>query len=117
MQKGINIRIITPEETLHTRIGKLIARENGRNENDERELVGVRKQGKFEIHLFDTLQQKRLQTNISFLIVDSKVSLVEELKDYNSSSNGELSLVTYSNSDLTVFTYVSIFETLWAQTE
>jgi two-component system, OmpR family, sensor histidine kinase VicK len=115
MQKGINIRILTSEETLQ-RIGKLIARENGRNENDERELVGVRKQGKFEIHLFDTLQRKRLQTNISFLIVDSKVSLVEEL-NYNSSSDGELSLVTYSNSDSTVFTYVSIFETLWAQTE
>lgn len=95
-------------------MGKLTAKEDGGSENDERELVGVRQRGRFEIHLFDTLQRKRLQTNISFLIVDSKVSMVEELKDYNSSSNGKLSLVTYSNSDSTVFTYVSIFETLWA---
>jgi hypothetical protein len=31
--------------------------------------------------------------------------------------DGGLSLVTYSNSNSTVFTYISIFETLWAQTE
>ena len=52
--------------------------------------------------------------------MDSKVSLVEELKAYhnnNNNSNGILPLATYSNSESTVLTYTSIFETLWAQTE
>ena len=78
---------------------------------------------KFEIHLIDTLpqQQQRLQANISILIVDSKVLLVEELKAYNNNNNNNsneaVSLATYSNSESTVLTYISIFETLWAQTE
>jgi hypothetical protein len=63
----------------------------------------------------DILQQQRLQTKVSFLIVDSKVSLVEEPSKSN--SNNALTLTTYSNSDSTVITYISIFEKLWAQTE
>jgi hypothetical protein len=77
-------------------------------------LVGIRKQkGTFEIHLANTLrqqQQQRLRTNVSFLIVDSKVSLVEEELNM-------LSLATYSNSESAVLPYISIFETIWAQTE
>ena len=63
----------------------------------------------------DILQQQRLQTKVSFLIVDSKVSFVEEpSKSYQ---NNALTLTTYSNSDSAVITYISIFEELWAQTE
>ena len=121
LQKGIDVRILTSEDILE-HLGKLIAIEIKGRENHGRELVGIGKQGKFEIHLIDSLQQQqRLQTNVSFLIVDSKVSLVEELKACNKSSNSnsnvEISLVTYSNSDSTLFTYISIFETLWAQTK
>jgi two-component system, OmpR family, sensor histidine kinase VicK len=69
--------------------------------------------------LLDTFlqQQKLYQTKVSILIVDSKVSLVEELKaqSENNNSDGELTLATYSNSESTVLTYSSIFETLWAQ--
>jgi hypothetical protein len=52
--------------------------------------------------------------------VDSKVSSVEEPntnnKDHNNST-GELTLATYSNSESTLLDYISIYETLWAQTE
>jgi two-component system sensor histidine kinase VicK len=62
-----------------------------------------------------------LQTKVSILNVDSKASLVEEeLKSYNNknnNSNEALSLATYPNSESTVLTYISIFETLWTQTE
>jgi hypothetical protein len=64
------------------------------------------KQEKFEIHLIDILQQQRLQTKVSFLIVDSKVSLVEE--PIKSNSNNALTLATYSNSDSTVITYTEL---------
>jgi hypothetical protein len=46
--------------------------------------------------------------------------LVEDLKKYNGKNNVSddvLSLATYSNSESFVLTYISIFETLWTQTE
>ena len=85
---------------------------------------GQQKQGKLEIRLIDKLQQQqqRLQTKVSFLIVDSKVCLVNDLKVYDENNNNSsdqlmLPLATYSNSESTVLTYISIFETLWTQTE
>jgi len=112
---GIRVRILTSKDT-QEQIEKLIARERSQEEEKEqgRVVVGVG-QGKFQIHS----QQQRLQTNLSTLIVDSKVSLVEELKAYhkNDNSNEALCLATYSNSESTVLTYISIFETLWNQTD
>ena len=52
--------------------------------------------------------------------MDSKVSLVVEPNTHNkdhNNSTGELTLATYSNSESTLLTYISIFKTLWAQTE
>ena len=82
-------------------------------------------QGKFEIRLVDKLKQQHFQTKVSVLIVDSKICLVEDLKKYNGKNNVSdddddddiLSLATYSNSESFVLTYISIFETLWTQTE
>jgi hypothetical protein len=55
------------------------------------------------------------------LVVDSKLSLVEEEpKAYNkdnNNSNEKISLATFSNSESTILAYTSIFETLWTQTE
>ena len=127
MQNGIRVRILTSKE-IAEQIEKLIARQKimrttsrESTEGKDRGLVRIGKQGKFEIHLIDTFlqQQKLYQTKVSILIVDSKVSLVEELKaqSENNNSDGELTLATYSNSESTVLTYSSIFETLWAQME
>ena len=84
---------------------------------ETRELMGIEKKAKIEFHIIDTFkqQERRVLPKVSILIVDSKVSLVEELKgSKNNHSNGALTLATYSNSDSTVLTYISIFETLWA---
>src|SRR5947209_5291427 len=127
MQNGIRVRILTSKE-IAEQIEKLIARQKimgstsrESTEGKDRGLVRIGKQGKFEIHLIDTFlhQQKLYQTKVSILIVDSKVSLVEELKTQseNNNSDGELTLASYSNSESTVLTYSSIFETLWAQME
>jgi hypothetical protein len=88
----------------------------------DRGSVGIGKQGKFEIHLVDDIkkQQQHLQTKVSILIVDSKVSLVEEPNTNNKADNNpnnDLVLATYSNSESTLLAYISIFETLWTQTE
>jgi hypothetical protein len=104
--RGIRLRILASKD-IYKKIG----------------LAGVGKQkGRFEIHLADTSQQQnqqehqRLQTKVSFLVVDSKVSLVEEEpKAYNKDNNHneKISLATFSNSESTVLAYISIFETLW----
>ena len=72
------------------------------------------------IYLIHLSQQQRLQTKVSFLVVDSKLSLVEEEpiaygKDNN--SNEKISSATFSNSESTILAYTSIFETLWTQTQ
>ncbi|MFL6426074.1 MAG: hypothetical protein ACJ71R_21150 [Nitrososphaeraceae archaeon] len=107
---------------------KVLPRER-KNEQEKEEGKEVRAsvncaQAKPEIHLIDKLQQQqRLQTKVSILIVDSKVCLVEDLKVYDENNNNNnspdeaLRLATYSNSESTVLTYISIFETLWRQTE
>ncbi|MGB6594984.1 MAG: hypothetical protein WBE68_26070 [Candidatus Nitrosopolaris sp.] len=64
-----------------------------------------------------------LRSNDSFfkssdLIVDRKYSLTIELKDDTKQESIEaIGLATYSNSQSTVLSYVSIFESLWTQTE
>ena len=57
-----------------------------------------------------------IQTKITTIIVDAERSLVIELRDYNQLKSDEaIGLATYSNSESTVLSYVSIFETLWIQ--
>jgi two-component system sensor histidine kinase VicK len=58
------------------------------------------------------------QNKLTTLIVDQSLCLTVELKDdTRESSEQAIGLATYSNSDATVFSYVSIFENLWIQTQ
>lgn len=62
--------------------------------------------------------QQLLETRSTILIIDSKVSLVMELKDDSKQSFSEaIGLSIYSNSKPGVLSYVSIFENLWKITE
>jgi len=59
-----------------------------------------------------------MQTRMTILVVDRTYSLVVELKDDTKDDTKEaIGLATYSNSKSTVFSYVSIFDTLWKQIE
>jgi two-component system sensor histidine kinase VicK len=54
----------------------------------------------------------------TILIIDSKISLVMELKDDSKKTFHEaIGLSTYSNSKAGVLSYVSMFESLWKQTQ
>ena len=62
--------------------------------------------------------QPHSQTKVTILIVDRKYSLAIELKDDTKQTSIEaIGLATYSDSQSTVLSYVSIFESLWTQTE
>ena len=52
------------------------------------------------------------------MIVDKKYSLAIELKDDKKRTSIEaIGLATYSNSQSTVLSYASIFESLWTQSD
>ena len=62
--------------------------------------------------------EEPLQTKVSILIIDRASMLSAELKSDSKDTVPEaIGLGTYSNSKPTVLSYVSIFESLWNQTE
>jgi two-component system, OmpR family, sensor histidine kinase VicK len=58
-----------------------------------------------------------LQTKLLVIVIDKALSLTIEFKDDKEDPYDAIGLTTYSNSDLTVLSYVSIFESLWIQRE
>ena len=54
---------------------------------------------------------------LTTLIVDNEFAITVELKDSNELTDQAIGLTTYSNSEATVLSYASIFETLWTQAE
>ncbi len=59
-----------------------------------------------------------LQSRVITIIIDNELSLTIELKDDTKyDSNEATGLVTYSNSEATVLSYISIFEILWIESE
>jgi two-component system, OmpR family, sensor histidine kinase VicK len=64
------------------------------------------------------IKQTRLNSYVTIVIVDEKVSLVIEIRDDSKGTFDEAwGLSIYSNSSAGVLSYVSIFENLWLQTE
>ena len=112
-EEGISIKLITPTDD-HIR-GSI---QNLEHHNH---------------HHHDLLQQQQRNKTIEFrsiastlgikiksLVIDRKYSLIMELKDDSKEAITTASAIgwsTYSNSQPTVLSYISIFETLWRQTE
>src|SRR5919106_3539980 len=103
-EHGVKVRILTPiDDLLKEIVQKLIG---GWQEQQNQQRIDIRFIGRFS------------QTKIRILVVDKVSSLVVELKDDTKQiSYDAMGLATYSNSKSTVLSYVSIFETLWMQTE
>jgi two-component system, OmpR family, sensor histidine kinase VicK len=101
--RRVQIRILTPiDDLIKGTVQKLIREQQQQNQPR----IDIRFIGRFS------------QTKIRILVVDKASSLVVELKDDTKESSYEaMGLATYSNSKSTVLSYVSIFETLWMQTE
>jgi two-component system sensor histidine kinase VicK len=102
-ERRVQIRILTPtDDLIKGTVQKLIIEQQQQNQPR----IDIRFIGRFS------------QTKIRILVVDKASSLVVELKDDTKESSYEaMGLATYSNSKSTVLSYVSIFETLWMQTE
>jgi two-component system sensor histidine kinase VicK len=104
-ERGVKVRILTPEdELILDTVRKLMMVQEGGQQAHEN--IGIR------------YIQPHLQTKVTIIIVDRKYSLAIELKDDTKQKSIEaIGLATYSNSQSTVLSYVTIFESLWTQTE
>ena len=100
VDQGVRIRILV-NESIKERI--------------EREIFTRSSSDLIEIQLLDKQQQNKVIT----VIVDKELCLTAEVKDDDNydSAVEVLGLATYSNSESTVLSFASIFETLWLQAE
>lgn len=68
------------------------------------------------IKKFTVLYKKGIDTRMAIFMLDNEFSLTIEVKDDDKDNLEESTgLATYSNSESTVFSYISIFENLWIE--
>ncbi len=104
-QRNVRIRILMPRHELTER---LVCSLTERTDSDY-------KDNNIDLRY---IKQTRLNTHVTILIVDEKVSLVMEIRDDSKGIFDEaIGLSIYSNSRAGVLSYISIFENLWLQTE
>ena len=91
---GINIRILIEyDQYIQEKVKKL-----------------VKAYSTIVVHYLD----KSVHTKVTTFLIDNELSLIVELKDDTKENGNEaIGLATYSNSESTVLSYASIFETLW----
>ena len=102
-QRNVRIRILMPRHELTKQLACSLTERTNSNYNN----IDLR-----------YIKQTRLNTQVTILIVDEKVSLVMEIRDDSKGTFDEaIGLSIYSNSRAGVLSYISIFENLWLQTE
>lgn len=100
VEHGVNVRLLVPAE------GNFI------KEMSEKQLKEKRKQ------IYIQYICKPLQTNIITLIIDQTISLSIDINDDTKETFKEsIGLATYSNSESSVSSCASIFESLWIASE
>jgi signal transduction histidine kinase/ActR/RegA family two-component response regulator len=106
----VRVRVLVPVERLKNSQG-LVQQPFPSKENYEQDPSN-------SIHIRYIAEQRSVDLQETILIVDRKTSLIIELMDDTKAAFEEaIGLATYSNNKSTVLSYVSIFESLWGQTE
>lgn len=112
----IKIRILVPEtNSLNKEKMQKLLLVKGEGRGPKKEKI-KEENSNFNIRY---LNRSHLGNNkLTTLIIDNEFVITVELKDYtNVTKDQAIGLTTYSNSEATVLSYASIFETLWTQTE
>ena len=113
-EHNVNVRIITPsnddiEKTLQNIASVAVRKEQQENQKKEKG---------FEVQRSNIQFKETAMTTVTILVVDKRESLVMEKTDDSKENFIEaIGLSTYSTSEPTVMSYLSIFESLWKQTE
>jgi two-component system, OmpR family, sensor histidine kinase VicK len=113
IENNVNVRILTPSNDVVEEILQDTEAASAKKERHEKQ-----KGQRFE-EIRGNIQFKEIAvTTITILVVDRKESLaIEKTNDSKLDSMEAIGLATYSNSEPTVISYVSIFEGLWKQAE
>jgi two-component system, OmpR family, sensor histidine kinase VicK len=114
-ENNVNVRIITPSNDAVEKI----LQDTGSTLAVSEELPENQKKGKgFEVQRSNIQFKEIAVTTVTTLVVDRKESLaIEKTDDSKLDFIQAIGLTTYSNSEPTVISYVSIFEGLWKQGE
>ena len=104
--RGVKVRILTPMDDLIEKTVEKLRNDYYYHQQHTQPQIDIR------------YIESHLQTKVTILVVDRRFSLVIEKKDDSKENFIEaVGIATYSNSKSTVLSYVSIFESLWKQTE
>jgi two-component system, OmpR family, sensor histidine kinase VicK len=112
IEHNVNVRIITPsnddvEKILQNTVYVAVRKEQQENQKKEKA---------FEVQRSNIQVKETAMTTVTVLVVDKRESLVMEKTDDSKESFIEaIGLSTYSSSEPTVISYLSIFEGLWRQ--
>jgi two-component system, OmpR family, sensor histidine kinase VicK len=112
-ENNVNVRVITPSNDVVEKI--LQDKETAvvrKNQQEKEERKG------FEVQRTNIQFKETAVTTVTTLVVDRKESLaIEKTDDSKLEFLEAIGLSTYSDSEPTVMSYVSIFEGLWKQAE
>ena len=118
LEKNVNVRIITP---INDQIEALLQNVSVAITNElppERQGKDKKRQGDLQVQRSTIQFKETAVTTVTLLVIDRKVSLaIEKTDDSKPDFMEAVGLSTYSNSEPTVVSYVSIFEALWKQAE
>ena len=107
---NVNVRIITPSNDDVEKILQNIASVAVRREQQENQKKG------FEVQRSNIQFKETAMTTVTILVVDKRESFVMEKTDDSKETFIEaIGLSTYSTSEPTVISYLSIFEGFWKQ--
>jgi two-component system sensor histidine kinase VicK len=113
IENNVNVRIITPSNNV---IEKILQDTEAAAVSDERQ--EKQKGQSFEVRRINIQFKETVVTTVTTLVVDRKESLaIEKTDDTKENFIEAVGLTTYSNSEPTVVSYISIFEGLWKQAE
>jgi two-component system, OmpR family, sensor histidine kinase VicK len=113
IENNVNVRIITPSNNI---IEKILQDTEAAAVSEERQ--EKQKGQSIEVRRSNIQFKETAVTTVTTLVVDRKESLaIEKTDDSELDFIEAIGLTTYSNSEPTVISYVSIFEGLWKQVE
>jgi hypothetical protein len=115
-QKAGAIMLVAKQAIDHNAKVRILTPINKKVSESIRDLTGLGENEKIDIEIRNI--ESPQQTKVTILIADRKFSLAVELKEDSKDNSYEaIGLGIYSNSKPTVLSYVSIFESLWNQSE
>jgi two-component system, OmpR family, sensor histidine kinase VicK len=121
-ERAVNIRILIDREEEDDSLKELVQELRPRLEQEGKGGVRERQQNQKHHRIHIQYLNKPKYSKVTTIVVDNEFSITIEIKDddnnnKNKSFSESIGMATYSNSQSTVLSYASIFETLWIQAE